>query len=182
MAVAKLVRHEPVVVVLMGVAGAGKTTVGRALAAELKWPFLDADDFHTPENKERMRAGTPLTDAQREPWLATLRGYVADTLTNGRSAVLACSALRRRYREALLPPGAASDAVRFVHLRTGTDVLASRLARRTRHFMPASLLPSQLATLEEPAEDEPALIVDGSRPVLALVLDIVRSLDQTAQA
>ena len=173
------VTHAAVVVVIMGVAGAGKTTVGRALSAELKWPFIDADDFHTPENKERMRAGTPLTDAQREPWLATLRGFVADSLTNGRSAVLACSALRRRYREALVPPGVPSDAVRFVHLRTSADVLASRLGRRKQHFMSASLLPSQLATLEEPADDEPASIVDGARPVRALVLDIVRSLDPT---
>ena len=168
---------EPHVVVIMGVAGAGKTTVGRTLADTLHWPFYDADDFHSADNVARMRAGTPLTDADRAPWLEALNRRIADTLHAGSSAVLACSALRRIYRAALVPVGAAPDAVRFVHLRTAQDVLSRRLARRRAHYATVSLLPSQLATLEEPGEDERALILDGARSAPELVAEIMRSLD-----
>lgn len=167
---------EPHVVVIMGVAGAGKTTVGRTLADALHWSFYDADDFHSADNVARMRAGTPLTDADRAPWLEALNRRISDTLHAGTSAVLACSALRRTYRVALVPVGAAPDAVRFVHLRTSPDVLSRRLARRRAHYATASLLPSQLATLEEPGDDEQALVVDGARPAPELVADIMRSL------
>ena len=147
----------PTVVVVMGVAGAGKTTVGRALADAMGWPFHDADDFHAPESVARMRAGLPLDDARRAPWLAELRTLIATTLGAGESAVLACSALRHAYRDALVPRDAAGVApgiVRFVHLRVSAAVLAARLGTRTGHFAPPALLASQLATLEEPAPDE----------------------------
>ena len=163
-------------VVIMGVAGAGKTTVGRTLADTLHWPFYDADDFHSADNVARMRAGTPLTDADRAPWLEALNRRIADTLHAGSSAILACSALRRIYRAALVPVGATPDAVRFVHLRTAQDVLSRRLARRRAHYATVSLLPSQLATLEEPGEDERALILDGARSAPELVAEIMRSL------
>ena len=166
----------PTVVVVMGVAGAGKTTVGRALAASLRWRFHDADDFHSAESVARMRAGLPLDDTLRAPWLAELRTLIATTLASGESAVLACSALRHAYRDALVPPAAAVGAVRFVHLRVHADVLAARLGARTGHFAPPALLNSQLATLEAPSAAEQALELDGERPVAELVVEIERHL------
>jgi gluconokinase len=157
----------------MGVAGAGKTTVGRALADALAWPFHDADDFHPAENVARMRAGTPLTDAHRAPWLERLRDMIAGVLRGGGSAVLACSALRRAYRAALVPPGAPPGAVRFAYLRVPRAELAARLTSRTAHYMPASLLDSQLDTLEVPGPEEDALAVDAQRPVADIVGEIV---------
>ena len=162
----------------MGPAGAGKTTVGRALAAALGWRFHDADDYHPPANVARMHAGLPLTDDERAPWLAALAAVVARHVASGSGAVLACSALRRAYREALLPPEAPPGAVRLVFLRATPTLLAARLAHRPRHFFPESLLASQLTTLEEPAASErvPALTVDASEPVDALVTRIRRAL------
>jgi len=161
----------PTVVVVMGVAGAGKTTVGRALAEAMGWPFFDADDFHAPESVARMRSGPPLDDTLRAPWLAELRALIARTLARGESAVLACSALKHAYRDALVPPGAES-AVCFVHLRVSPAVLAARLGTRTGHFAPPVFLASQLATLEEPDAAEPALALGGERPVEELVAAI----------
>jgi gluconokinase len=159
-----------VIVVVTGPAGAGKTTVGRALAAALGWPFLDADDFHPPENVQRMTAGLPLTDEHRAPWLQALAGLVAAHAAAGSSVVLACSALRREHRRLLLPAEAA-EAVRFVYLRATPALLASRLSGREGHFFGAGLLASQLAALEEPNDDDPApvLTLDASAPVDELV-------------
>jgi len=159
----------PRVIILMGPAGAGKTTVGRALAAALGWAFLDGDDFHSAENRARMARAEPLTDADRAAWLAALRDEVLAALREGRTFVLACSALRRVYREALIPPAADKAAVAFVYLRVSAACLAGRLSGRTDHFAPAELLPSQLATLEEP-EGEPGVVtLDGGLPVDQLV-------------
>src|SRR5579884_1235439 len=130
------------IVVVMGVSGAGKTTVGRALAAALGWPFVDADDLHPAANVEKMRRGQPLDDADRAPWLAA----VASTIRSMRDGVVACSALKRAYRDLLR----VRDDVRFVYLAVDEKVLAARLAARQGHYMPPSLLPSQLATLEPP--------------------------------
>jgi gluconokinase len=146
----------PGVIVVMGVAGAGKTTVGRALAASLGRAFHDADDFHPAANVARMRAGIALTDADRAPWLDALRALVARCLTDGTPAVLACSALREAYRSALVPVGA-----------------ERRLAARANHYMPASLLDSQFATLEAPTElSRAALRVDAEWPVDAVVAEV----------
>ena len=166
----------PRVVIVMGVAGAGKTTVGHALATSLGWEFADADDYHSAVNVERMRAGIPLTDDDRAPWLAALRGRVATALDTGAGLVLACSALRRRYRDALVPPGAPPGAVAFVHLAVPPAVLASRLERRVGHFAGGSLLGSQLRTLETPSGAE-ALRLDGDQPVDALVRQIRSAFD-----
>ncbi len=155
----------------MGVAGAGKTAVGSALAALLGWEFFDADDFHSPENVAKMRSGIPLTDADREPWLATLRGVVAQRLSNNSPAVLACSALRRSYRSALLPANAPEHSVAFVHLDITPELAEQRLKSRPRHYMPPSLVASQFAALEEPNETE-AVRLDGSRPTDELVAQI----------
>ena len=141
------------VVVLMGVCGCGKTTVGRALAADLGWPFLDADDFHPEANVAKMRAGIALTDDNRWPWLDRLAAEMATINARGAHAVLACSALRQAYRDRLARGG----DVRFVHLKGDRATLAPRIKARTGHYMPESLLDSQLGTLEEPAD---ALVVD----------------------
>ncbi len=162
----------------MGPAGAGKTTVGRALAAALGWPYHEGDAYHPPENVARMRAGLPLDDAHRAPWLAALAAVVADHVARGEGAVLACSALRQAYRRALVPPGAPPGAVRFVYLHADAALLARRLAGRRGHFFAPALLASQLAALEPPAAGEPApvLSLDAARPPAALVADVRAAL------
>ena len=138
------------IVILMGVAGAGKTTVGRLLAAELGWEFYDADDFHPPANVEKMSGGVALSDGDRAPWLEALRGLVRDRLARGESAVLACSALRESYRrDYLLLDG----RVALFHLRGDRDTLLRRLSERRGHFMRPEMLDGQLAALEEPARE-----------------------------
>ena len=158
------------IIVVMGVAGSGKTTVGRALAASLGRPFFDADDFHPPGNIARMRAGVPLSDADREPWLASLCTLIERADAGGEDLVLACSALRARFRERLR---AAANDLRYVYLRTGRDVIARRLAGRTGHFMSRDLVASQFADLEEPDD---ALVVDAARAPRELVAEIEREL------
>jgi carbohydrate kinase (thermoresistant glucokinase family) len=142
----------------MGVCGSGKTTVGEALAAQLHCRFLDADDFHPPRNVAKMASGQPLTDEDRWPWLDRLADELAQILARGEHAVLACSALKDSYRKRLQRAG----DVRIVYLKGDEATLSARLAARRHQYMPASLLPSQLATLEEPAY---ALDVDIREPV-----------------
>ena len=160
------------IVVVMGVAGSGKTTVGRALAASLGRPFFDADDFHPPENIARMRAGVPLTDADREPWLASLCALIERADAAGEDIVLACSALRAQFRERLR---AAANDLRYVYLEAGRGVIAHRLAERTGHFMSPDLVTSQFADLEEPDD---ALVLDASRAPKELVAEIERALEK----
>lgn len=142
----------------MGVAGSGKTTVARMLADRLGWVYVDADDLHPPANVAKMRSGRALADDDRWPWLDLVVARVDEEARAGRSTVVACSALRRSYRDALRR---AEPPVAFCHVAVPEQVLAERLTRRTRHFMPASLLQSQLATLEPLAPDEPGGTVDG---------------------
>lgn len=158
------------VIVVMGASGAGKTTVGTALAEALGWPFLDADDFHPAANIDKMRRGDALTDEDRWPWLDALRAAIATGVAEGRSVVVACSALKRQYRAALtegLPD------VRFVHLHAGPDLLTARLHARRAHFAGPVLVPTQLSTLEAPDE---ALTLDAAAPVAAIVDAIVRAV------
>jgi gluconokinase len=150
------------VVIVMGVSGAGKTTAGRALAAALRWKFYEGDDFHPRTNIEKMTAGHPLTDADRAPWLAALRQLIDGIIARQEHAVLACSALRRQYRQVLTPDGPDGEAVRFVYLDVPKKVLHDRLAMRQGHFMSAAMLDSQLATLEPPRHAE---TIDGTLPV-----------------
>ena len=159
------------IVVVMGIAGSGKTTVARLLAARLGRPFFDADDFHSPENIARMRAGTPLTDADREPWLASLCALIERADAGGQEIVLACSALRARFRDRLR--AAASD-LRLVYLRADRSVIERRLAVRTGHFMSPRLVASQLAALEEPRD---ALVVDATRAPREIVAEIAPQLE-----
>jgi gluconokinase len=142
-----------VIVVLMGVSGCGKTTVGRALAERIGWPFHDADDFHPPANVAKMAAGEPLSDDDRRPWLDRLASEMAAINTRGGNAILACSALKQSYRDRLSRAG----DVRYVFLRGDEATIAQRLAARAGHYMPASLLTSQFAALEEPSD---AMVVD----------------------
>lgn len=150
------------IVVVMGVSGSGKTVVGRALAAALGWPFLEGDDYHPPANVAKMAAGTPLTDEDRWPWLDRLAAAMAAILGRGGHAVLACSALKQSYRDRLARAAEAPGDVRFVHLKGDYATIAARLAARQHRYMPASLLASQFATLEEPAD---AIVVDAGTAV-----------------
>jgi gluconokinase len=140
-----------VIVIVAGVSGSGKTTVGAMLAGRLGWPFVDADDFHPAANIAKMRAGIPLTDADREPWLRAIAAWMDERIGRGEDAVLACSALKRSYRDELL--GGRPEA-RMVFLATDRDVLTRRLAARVGHFFPEQLLASQLTALEPPGPDE----------------------------
>ncbi|MFI2754007.1 gluconokinase [Cellulomonas sp. P22] len=151
--------------VVMGVAGSGKTTVARLLAARLGRPFLEADDLHPTANVAKMTAGIPLTDADRGPWLRTIRDWMTAQTEAGRASVLTCSALRVTYRDVLR--GAKGD-VRFIHLALPPEVLAARLAARRDHFMPTSLLASQLATLEPLTSDEAGCTVEAVAPAAEL--------------
>jgi gluconokinase len=149
------------IVVVMGVSGAGKTLIGRALARAIHWPFHDADDYHSPANIQKMQRGEGLTDADRAPWLERLHELTTAAYASGQRMVLACSALKESYRERLRPDGAPRDAVRFVYLDVPRAVLEERLRTRRGHFAPVELLDSQLATLEPPRD---ALWVDGTAP------------------
>jgi gluconokinase len=155
-------------IVLMGVAGAGKTVVGKALASRLGWHFLEGDDFHPFANVDKMSRGIPLTDSDRAPWLDALGREMAVVAGAGTSAVVACSALRATYRERLLQW---ASGARFVHLQVGKTLLRERLENRKGHFADERLLESQLSTLEAPAGQE-ALVVDASRPVTEIVEEI----------
>jgi gluconokinase len=161
----------PLVIVLMGPAGAGKSTVGARLAAALGWRFEDADTYHSPANLARVARGEGLTDADRAPWLARLASEIQIAVGRGMPMVLACSALRRVYREALVSRTPAAS-VRFVHLEVRPAELAARLAARTGHVAGPALLASQLLALEEPAPGEGILSLDGERPVADLVEEI----------
>jgi gluconokinase len=158
------------IILLMGVSGAGKSTVGSRLAVRLGWAFHDADDLHTPANIERMRAGQALDDDARIPWLLSVREKMRDVSSRGDDAVVACSALKERYR-ALLLDGV--SGVRLVHLTAPAEVLRNRVAHREGHFMPPSLVDSQVATLESPAG---ALTVDATGSVDQVVARIAREL------
>jgi gluconokinase len=147
-----------VLVVVMGVAGVGKTAVGKRVARTLGLPFHDADDFHPDANRRKMAAGVPLTEADRRPWLEVLARRMTEWEAEG-GAVVACSALRRRHRDLLA--AASPGAVRFVFLDAPVEILRARLAKRRGHYMPASLLDSQLATLDPPGPEE-AIRVDAS--------------------
>lgn len=153
----------------MGVSGAGKTTVGQLLAAELGWDFSDADDYHSQTNIEKMRNGIPLADADRAPWLETLRRMIADAIKTGKNIVLACSALKRNYRD-LLRVG---PEVRFVYLKVPPPMLHERLQARRGHYMTEQMLTSQLATLQEPQH---AVVIDASPPPVEVVRNIRSAL------
>lgn len=158
------------VIIVMGVSGSGKSTVGQRLAAELGWPFYEGDDFHPPANVDNMRQGIPLTDDDRAPWLMALRRLIDGVLAAGQSAVIACSALKQAYRDRLAGP---HREVQFVYLKGSFTLIRQRMLERQGHFMPAGLLASQFDTLEEP---EDALTIDIAQEPQVIVAQIRRVL------
>jgi gluconokinase len=155
-----------VVVVVIGPSGAGKSTVGERLAHTLDWPFIEGDVLHPPANIEKMRAGIPLTETDRAPWLDALRERIADHLARGTSAVVACSALKRAHRDRLRVD---AKRVQFVYLQADEALLQRRLETRSGHFMKRDMLRSQLEALESPDD---ALIIDAALPVEAIVTQL----------
>jgi gluconokinase len=164
---------NPCALVVMGVSGSGKSTIADALAARLGWRYEDGDKFHPASNVAKMAAGHPLTDEDRWPWLQAIADDIDRTCNAGEQAVIACSALKRAYREILVH---GRRDVRIVFLKGTQQLIAGRLAARKGHFMPAGLLTSQFKTLEPPAASEHPLIVSIDASVEAIVDDIIRQL------
>lgn len=158
------------IILLMGVSGSGKTTVGKLLAQRLSCQFADADDFHSSENKAKMKAGIALTDADRSPWLAELGLYIDKSATSDKTLVIACSALKNSYRQILAK--SAKNLV-FVYLKADFETIATRLKDRHHHFMNPELLKSQFETLEEPTD---AIIADAGKPLSEVLDDIYNSV------
>lgn len=169
--------REIAAVVVMGVSGSGKSTVGRALADRLQCEFVDGDDLHPPANVAKMHSGQPLDDADRAPWLAAIAARIGAWIADGRLGVITCSALKRRYRDAIV---GGRRAVRLVYLEGSQNLIAGRLADRPGHFMPASLLASQFDALEPPTLTESAISMRIDKTVAAIVDDIVTALSLPA--
>jgi len=157
------------IVIIMGTTGSGKTTIGLLLAKRQGWEFVDADDFHPPANVEKMKHGIPLTDADREPWLKALHDKIVQWNTEARNMVLACSALKKSYRDELR----ASPNVKFVYLKGNYELFSQRVLARKGHFAKQDLLTSQFATLEEPTD---AITVDAAPSPEQIVVEVRRQL------
>lgn len=169
-------RHKPVspcIAVVMGVAGAGKTTVGERLAERLGWEFIEGDRLHPPQNVAKMQSGHPLTDADRMPWLAAIAQAIDVWRAAGSRGVITCSALKRDYRRRII--GGQAD-VRLVYLDGSRELIGERLAARRGHFMPAALLDSQFAALEPPGPDENPITVSVDQPLDGIVAQIAAAL------
>jgi len=164
---------QPCFIVIMGVAGCGKSTIAKLTADRLAWAFIEGDSLHPPINVEKMRQGTPLNDDDRSPWLRSIARTIKRWRKEGKSGVVACSALRRAYRE-IIAEG--QDDVLFVHLHGDPELIARRLAERRGHFMPADLLDSQIATLERPMPDEHAISLDIAASPETLVDKVVQAI------
>jgi carbohydrate kinase (thermoresistant glucokinase family) len=169
----------PTVLVVMGVSGCGKTAVAQALVARLHWPCQEGDRLHPADNVEKMRAGIPLTDADRWPWLDRVAAWIDARRAALENGIITCSALKRAYRDRII---GAQPGVRLVFLHGSRALLAARVAARHHEYMPASLLDSQLATLEPPGPDEHPIVVDVTPPPDALAEQIIAALGADRQA
>ena len=165
------------ILVVMGVSGSGKSTLAGVLAGHLGWALKEGDDLHPAANVAKMEAGIPLTDEDRRPWLGLVRDWIAQRQEAGEAGVVTCSALRRSYREILARPG-----VEFVHLDGARHELEERLGRRLGHFMPASLLDSQLETLERLGSEENGFVVDAALPVRDAAQQVLDWLEEHGAA
>ena len=161
---------KPRFFIVMGVSGSGKSSVGQALAERLGWDFYDADDFHPPENVAKMANGSALDDSDRAPWLAALRDLISASLKVDKPGVLACSALKERYRQRLME---GNEGVQIVYLKGSYDLIWSRMEKRTDHYMKPHMLKSQFEALEEPTN---ALVMDISRSVAEIVQEILKTM------
>jgi len=170
---------KPLVLVLMGVSGSGKSTTGARLSKLLGWPFRDADSFHPQANIDKMSKGLPLTDEDRQPWLAAIAQWIDERLAAGECGIVSCSALKRAYRRIIVGERA---GVRLVYLKGNMELIGGRLSRRRNHFMPAALLRSQFDALEEPQGDERALSVPISLTPRRVVEAIMQELRLAALA
>ena len=170
---------KSVVVAVMGVSGSGKTTIGRALAERLGWPFQEGDALHPPANVEKMSHGIPLTDEDRWPWLRKVAEWIDGQLARGQPGIITCSLLKQSYRRLVIDH---RDGVRLLYLRGDQQVIAQRMADRKGHFMPASLLRSQFETLEEPGPAERPLVVEVHGAVADTVDDAMRALQASLQS
>jgi gluconokinase len=159
--------------VVMGVSGSGKSTVAAELVRLTGWPFAEGDDFHSAANVAKMRAGDPLTDADRKPWLDALAAWIGSRESAGESGIVTCSALRRSYRDRLR---AGHPSVYFICLAVPSSELAARLERRVGHYMPGSLLASQLALYEPLGEDEPGITLDATAPTPEIAAAVLRAV------
>jgi gluconokinase len=168
--------HQPVLVV-MGVTGAGKSSIALILAAQLGWDLAEGDDLHPASNVAKMSAGTPLTDEDRWPWLEQVAAWIQEHTATGMPGIITCSALKRAYRDKL-----SGDNVVFAHLTASKEVIGERLAARLEHFMPASLLDSQFAALEPPDADESAVSIPVGRAPSEVAAEIIRRLSLRPEA
>ncbi|NQV98444.1 MAG: gluconokinase [Rhodospirillales bacterium] len=171
-------RKTPPVLVFMGVSGCGKSTCGQLVARQLGIPYAEGDSYHPPENVEKMRSGTPLTDEDRAPWLMELSSLLATWVETGEGGVLTCSALKRRYREVLRGDYGIGGDIRFVHLAGPFELIEARMSQRQNHYMPPGLLTSQFATLEEPAADEQVIRIDIKSTPQVLAAEVLIRLDE----
>jgi carbohydrate kinase (thermoresistant glucokinase family) len=165
------------VLIVMGVSGVGKSTIAEALNAHLRWPYKEGDELHPAANVEKMKHGIPLDDADRKPWLEAVKAWIDLRVTAGDPGIITCSALKRSYRDMLIDH---RPNVRVLYLRADVPVLEAHLANRTGHFMPPSLLESQLRTLEEPAADENPITVQVDGSVEDTVQAILAAMKESA--
>lgn len=166
------------ILVIMGVSGSGKTTIAKGICERLGWEFQEGDALHPPANVEKMKGGTPLTDEDRWPWLGKIAGKIDEWRAKGQNGVVTCSALKRAYRDIIV--GDRHD-VALVYPKGSQALIAERMKRRKGHFMPASLLDSQFAIIEEPSPDENAIVVDIGQTPEAIVDEILRRLKERAK-
>jgi gluconokinase len=162
--------QKPIALIIMGVSGSGKTTIGLALENALGWAFFDGDDFHPPENLKKMTSGIPLNDHDRAPWLERLQHLISDQLQDGNSILIACSALKRHYRQVL--KGGRSDVI-FIYLKGDYQIIKARMQARSRHYMKPGMLRSQFETLEEPIN---AMVINIDQPISQIVNKIIENL------